>query len=102
MGKRLRQFVARLDVGTRALGVWSRGAARALWRVKAELLLGLAIMAGWALVTLGISRVARADVVWPLSGGLFSLSLAGWRLLWQIAAQGFYALTRPEDGSHGA
>lgn len=62
----------------------------------AEALLSLAVLIGWTLLTLGIGALvgARARVVYLVSAGLFLLSLAGWKLLYRLAADGLYVLTR--------
>ena len=57
-----------------------------------EAAVALAFVAGWALVTLGIARLARPGVVWPLSIGLLFLSLAGWRVFVTVAWHGLYVL----------
>lgn len=68
----------------------------ALRHVGADVLLSLAILFGWTSLTLGIAALAgaHARAVYFLSAGLFLLSLAGWRLLWTLAADGLYLLTR--------
>lgn len=53
-----------------------------------------ALLVGWSLVTWAIASVARTWQVWPLSGGVFLLSLFGWRYLYVMARDGLYALTR--------
>lgn len=68
--------------------------ARLLLRFRAELLTAAAVLAGWGLVTWGAAALTSWQA-WPLSGGLLLLSLAGWRLLFTIARDGLYALTRP-------
>lgn len=65
-------------------------------RYLAELLLSLALLAGWTLITLAIARLWRPDVVWPLSYGLLFLSVSGWRLAARIAGDGLYALAKPQ------
>lgn len=77
----------------RALSVID-GAIRAVWDSRAELLASFALVAGWILVTSAIARIARPDVVWLASAGLFLLSLFGWRFLFEIAGKGLYTLTR--------
>jgi len=92
-----RRFWDRIPV-RRPLRSWIRlrEAAAAIRRGGAELLLSLAILIGWTLLTLGIAALAgdRARVVYLLSAGLFLLSLAGWRLLGELAWKGLYVLTR--------
>lgn len=54
-----------------------------------------AILGGWALITRGLSAwTTRPDVVWPLSGGVFLLSVAGWGHLRLLADAGLYTLSR--------
>jgi hypothetical protein len=65
---------------------------------RAELAQALAILAGWALVTLAVARVARPDVTWPLSAGLLLLSLSGVKWLGNLFWNGLYHLTRDADG----
>lgn len=73
---------------------------RFLTRFRAELMTGLALLAGWALFTAGAATIAGALApwlrvpVWLLSGGALALSLGGWKLLRTVAAEGLYALTR--------
>ena len=66
---------------------------RVIWRTRDELLLTLAILGGWALLTWGVVLFTTPKV-WPLSGGLLLLSCAGWRMLWTVASYGLYGLTR--------
>lgn len=54
------------------------------------------IVGGWALVTYGLASLTVPEV-WPLSGGLALLSLAGWGHLRQIVSLGLYTLTRKPD-----
>lgn len=54
---------------------------------------GTAILAGWGLVTWGIASLT-AWQIWPISGGLFLLSLAGWGTLRVLFTSGIYALAR--------
>jgi hypothetical protein len=65
---------------------------------RAELAIVVAVLCGWALVTLAIARVIRPDVVWPLSAGLFLLALCGVQWLGTIIWAGLYQLTRKSDG----
>jgi hypothetical protein len=73
-----------------------RGLA-AINRVRAEILTTFAMLGGWALVTLGVALLTTWKV-WPISGGLLLLSCGGWRLLWAIASDGLYTLTRTRRG----
>lgn len=55
---------------------------------------GSAIVLGWALLTWGVASFTRVVEVYPVSGGLFLLSLAGWRHLLTLFGAGLYALHR--------
>lgn len=68
-----------------------------VWGARAEIAVSLAILSGWALVTWAVASLLVWQV-WPLSGGLFLLSLAGVKLLRRIAADGLYDLTRRARG----
>lgn len=68
--------------------------ARAVWSVRAELLHNGAIVFGWTLVTWGVATLIDVWQVWPISGGLLLLSLAGWGHLRVLFSAGIYALTR--------
>ena len=52
-----------------------------------------AILGGWGLVTAGAASLLVPEV-WPISGGLFLLSLAGWGHLRVVFSAGVYALVR--------
>ena len=69
---------------------------RLVWRIRAELSLSIALLAGWFLLTWGIVLLTTPKV-WPLSAGVLLLSLCGWRLLWTVCSQGLYSLTREEQ-----
>lgn len=71
---------------------------RRLWALWAELLTVLAIVAGWASLTWGLARLLT-PTVWPLSAGLALLSIAGWRLLGELAWRGLYVLTKRGAGN---
>lgn len=75
MGKRLARLLA---------------AARARLRLAAHV---GCILGGWALLTHGIAALTVPEA-WPISGGLFLLSLAGWGHLRVLFAAGYYALYR--------
>ena len=75
-----------------------RDGTTALAGVRAELLVSLGMLAGWALVTLALGRITRPDVVWPLSAGLAVLALCGWKFLLQVVREGLYILTRDANG----
>lgn len=88
--------VRRRQLGMR-LHDWSwivRRPLAAMWARRAELAVFLAAAGGWAAITHAIGRLVRPDVVWPISLGLFLLSLCGWRLLYTVADAGLYTLTR--------
>lgn len=53
----------------------------------------LSIVGGWALVTWGIASLTVWQV-WPISGGLLLLSVAGWGHLRIVFAAGVYPLSR--------
>lgn len=55
---------------------------------------GAALVAGWALVTLGVARYLDPAVVWPVSIGLLLLSLCGWGFLLELFTEGLYVLSR--------
>ena len=80
------------------LRILVRGLAASTVALRAELLVSLAMLSGWALVTLAVARIVRPDVVWPLSAGLAVLALCGWKFLLQIARDGLYILTRGHNG----
>jgi hypothetical protein len=71
-------------------------ALRVVREVHAELLLTAALLAGWALVTDAIARLAPSAQVWRFSLGALLLSLVGWRYLYTLFAHGLYKLTRDE------
>lgn len=70
----------------------------AVWGARGEVLVTLAILAGWTLITHGIvqllGRWASGSALWSLSAGLFLLSLAGWSFLRTMFGKGLYALTQ--------
>jgi hypothetical protein len=61
---------------------------------RSELLTGFVGVLGWALVTVALAKVLRPDVVYLASAGAFCFSLFGWRLLYTIARDGLYKLSR--------
>lgn len=75
--------VARLQRARVALAAWP-------W---AELAAALALLAGWTLLTWGVAALTVWQV-WPISAGLFLVSLFGWRFFYTMARDGLYALTR--------
>lgn len=60
---------------------------------RAELLTALTFVAGWLLITAGVAALTSA-VAWYFSLGLLAISLGGWKVLWRLALDGLYALTR--------
>lgn len=60
------------------------------WR---ELLTGLALVAGWTLLTFGIAELV-SELAWPISGGLLLLSLCGWGFLKDLFTEGLYVLSQ--------
>lgn len=63
--------------------------------LRAELGTAAAILTGWALLTWAVASLT-AWQAWPVSGGLLLLSSAGWRLVWRVAVDGLYTLTRED------
>ena len=61
-------------------------------KYRAEILTALAWLCGWALVTWGVVSWS----LWPVSAGLLSISLGGWRLLYVVVRDGLYTLTRDD------
>lgn len=97
----------RLGVRWRQLGMRVHDTRRALsrpivvvWAARAELAVFVGAVGGWCALTVGVARLVRPDIVWPLSLGILSLSLCGWRLLATVAQHGLYALSR-EDRRRG-
>lgn len=76
----LRQTLSGVLTRTRRLP-WAEVAAAAL------------LLVGWALITQGLALLMTPKV-WPLSAGLFCLTLFGWKFLLYIARDGLYRLTR--------
>lgn len=58
---------------------------------------GLAIVGGWASLTHGVAALTVPEA-WPISFGLFLLSLAGWGHLRVLFGVGAYALSKKPDG----
>ena len=65
-----------------------------------ELLVGVAALAGWVLLTDAVAAFA-GPVAWKISGGLLCFSLCGWKLLGIVAWDGLYVLSR-DDLKKGA
>lgn len=80
-----------------------RALLRQIVAARAEGLVAVALLGGWALLTwaaavIAAAFTARAWVAWPLSGGLLLLSLVGWRLILVLFGEGLYALTHRSAG----
>ena len=67
--------------------------ARIPW---AEVLVALAALGGWVLLTWTAAELV-SPWVWPVSGGVGLLTLCGWRFLFTVAVYGLYSLTRDDD-----
>lgn len=76
----------------RALAAWHRLHA-AVIGARAEIAVGVALLAGWALVTHGVAELLPRGQVWSLSTGFLLLSLVGWRFLWTVVSAGLYTLS---------
>lgn len=68
----------------------TRHALAKLWR---ELLLAIALLTGWLLITAGVAQLTSA-IAWLFSIGLLLLLLCGWRLVWRLFSDGLYDLSR--------
>ncbi len=66
-------------------------------RLWPEALQAVAIVVGWALVTFGLASLWRWEL-WPLSFGVLTLSIVGWRYLGEIFWKGLYTLSRKDAG----
>jgi hypothetical protein len=72
-----------------------RSFARSTSEYRAELLLTLAFLVGWALLTHAAAVLLPAHVpVWEISGGLLLVSLCGWKLIGFTFWIGLYKATR--------
>lgn len=69
------------DIGIRIFGFWP------------EALQVLAILSGWGLVTFGVASLLVWQV-WPISLGLFLLSIVGWGHMRMLFGKGLYKLSR--------
>lgn len=78
-------------LGSVRLAAVRERAARLPWP---ELGAAMALLAGWSLLSWAIASLTRTWEVWPISAGIFLLSLFGWRYLYVMARDGLYALTR--------
>lgn len=72
---------------------WIRDAGVAARKFRAELLVAIALFAGWSLITFGIARLTR-PIAWSFSAGLLLVLLCGWRFVWKLFSDGLYVLTR--------
>lgn len=63
----------------------------------AEVLVSAAILGGWAALTAAVA-ILTAPVAWLFSLAVLLFSLAGWKLLWTLASEGLYTLSREDDG----
>lgn len=82
--------------GARSVGAKIAGAARALFGVQAEILDALAIVVGWCALTYGLASVFEMWELYPISLGLFLLSIVGWGHLRKIFTVGLYTLSRDD------
>lgn len=79
------------------------GVLRAMVKVRValpEILTTAALLGGWLLLTLGVVALT-SPLAWLFSGGLLLISLAGWKLLWRLATDGLYTLTRTPEANDG-
>lgn len=74
-----------------------RDAIAFLFRYRAELLTGFALLVGWILVVIGIAALTSRWAL-PIGLGVLLISLGGWDLLWTIIRKGLYVLTRNNEG----
>lgn len=86
---------ARLD----QVGGQYRASLRAFWRstleYRAELLVAVAFLAGWTLLTHAVAALLPARVpTWEISAGLLLVSLCGWKLVGFTFWIGLYKATR--------
>lgn len=70
-----------------------RDVVSAVWRIRSELLVAIALLAGWSLITYGVAALT-APIAWAFSSGLLLMLLCGWRLLWRVFSDGLYDLSR--------
>lgn len=68
----------------------ARHAIAKIWR---ELLLGVALLTGWLLITAGVAQLT-SPVAWRFSIGILLLLLCGWRLVWRLFSDGLYDLSQ--------
>ena len=62
-------------------------------RFVREVLVSIALLGGWLLITWGVASLTRWQA-WPISLGLLLFSLAGWRFLRNLFRDGLYVLTK--------
>jgi hypothetical protein len=70
---------------------------RTVTRYRAEILLAVAVLSGWASLTYGVRVIAWGRIafaVWPISTGLLLLSACGWGFLGNTAVVGLYVASR--------
>lgn len=68
----------------------------ALRTLVAEIAVSAAVIVGWTLLTWGVARLTGPNA-WIVSGGLFLLSLAGWRWLFELFWKGLYVMSLEAD-----
>lgn len=79
----------------RALVAAIRSVGAATLEFRAELLLTVAFLSGWLLLTQALVAMVPAHIpVWRLSAGLLLLSLCGWKFLGLYFWIGLYTATR--------
>lgn len=62
-----------------------------------EALLSGAWLSGYALLLWGVSSATGWEWVWKIGAGLLLLSMGGWRLLFLVATEGLYLLSRDDN-----
>jgi hypothetical protein len=80
----------------RAFHRFSSNVAGIVRPILAETLWTAGFFAGWALMSWGFSLIWGWKV-WPFAGGLLLLSMCGWRVLFLMARDGLYALSKDDD-----
>lgn len=86
----------------RRLAAPFRAIASGLGKIWPELLQTFWILGGWALLTWGTASLTVWQA-WPISGGVFCLSIAGWGFLGTLFSKGLYTLSRqkPKEVKRG-
>jgi hypothetical protein len=69
------------------------GFVASLRRGFPEFLFVLGLLLGWGWISLGFAML-WGRVVWPFSLGLLLLSACGWKMLFTMARDGLYALSK--------